>query len=280
MEKETKVENKIQKRKFTDTIIWIFFITLALILISGAAFEKIIELLKIDLSDYETYYSFIAPFILIFLIMGLVKRDQYMMKKVHFNILHFLIGLVVGIVLIFLCVSIPLLNKDLIITDGTYSFLFLVIAFIFVFIQSSTEELYCRLFMYQRLKETHKKPWVIIIVSSLFFALLHLANDGITIVSFITVLLFGIFFAMIIYYFDSIWLACAIHTSWNYMQNIVLGLPNSGNTTPKWIYSVVSAKDSFFYNKTFGIEGSTLTVIVLLLACLTIYLLRRNKNKD
>ena len=278
MTKEEKLENKMPKRKFTDTVIWIFFITLALFLLSSVFNSMIVELLKIDVSDYEAYYSFIAPFILIFLVIGLVKRNKYMMKKVHFNILHFLLGLIVGMVLIILCVSIPLLNRDLIITDGTYSLPFLGIAFVLVFIQSSTEELYCRLFMYQRLKETHKNPWFIIFITSLFFALLHLANDGITIVSFASVLLFGVFFAMMIYYFDSIWLVCAIHTAWNYLQNIILGLPNSGLVTPKSLYSIVSAKDGFFYDKTFGIEGSSLTVIVLLFACLIIYLLRRNKK--
>ena len=93
-------------------------------------------------------------------------------------------------------------------------------------------------------------------------------------------MLFGVFFAMIIYYFDSIWLACAIHSAWNYSQNIILGLPNSGQAATKSVFEVVSSQNNFFYNTTFGIEGSVLTVIILAISCLSLYLLYGKKKNN
>ena len=275
---EEKVEKK-EKRKFTDSIIYLFLISLIIIEAGSVLSMGVIYLLNVDIKEYEIYYSFVGPFILLFLVIALIKRNKYMLKKMKFNVLHVLLGLVTGALLNFLCVYIATLNKDLIFTGGTYTITFIIISFILVFIQSSTEELLCRLFLYQRLKETYKKPWVVILASSLFFGLLHLANPGITVVSFIFIVLFGAFAGLIIYYFDSIWLACGVHAAWNFTQNIIFGLPNSGQAATKSIYSIVNSNDSFFYSTTFGIEGSIFAAIIFTVSCLALYLLFRNKKR-
>ncbi len=47
----------------------------------------------------------------------------------------------------------------------------------------------------------------------------------------------------------------AMHTAWNFMQNIVLGLPNSGANVPYSIFKLEEgASNSFFYDTGFGIE--------------------------
>ena len=69
--------------------------------------------------------------------------------------------------------------------------------------------------------------------------------------------------------------AFAGHTGWNFCQSIIFGLPNSGSVFP---YSIMkleasNARDSFFYNCSFGVEGTVFSVIVLVLACVVLFAL-------
>ena len=268
---------KKERRKFSDTIIGLYLITFVILML-GEALGIVVAFLPYKNHDLDLYISFIGLCIVIILWIALTKRNKYMLKKLTFKWTHLLIGLVIGGTLNILCAFSAMLGKSLLIKPGTTSIIFLVLAFIFTFIQSSTEELLCRLFLYQRLKETYKKPWVVILASSIFFGAMHLSNPGCTIISFLSVTMFGVFAGILIYYFDSIWLVSAIHASWNYMQNFVLGLPNSGLPAVGSVYVITEQKNSFFYSTIFGVEGSAFALIVLSIACLITYLICRNKK--
>ena len=92
----------------------------------------------------------------------------------------------------------------------------------------------------------------------------------------------GVFYSLVVYYFDSIWCAFGMHTAWNYTQNIVFGLPNSGNVTPFSMCKLDSgAKDSFFYNVGFGVESTLFAVLIDFLAiAVVIFLGQRYKQKQ
>ena len=83
-----------------------------------------------------------------------------------------------------------------------------------------------------------------------------------------------------VYYMDSLWCAFAVHTAWNFTQNILLGLPSSGINVPYSVYKLnaATARDSFAYNVGFGIEG-TAADIVLLAACVLLYFWGRKHGK-
>ena len=84
-----------------------------------------------------------------------------------------------------------------------------------------------------------------------------------------------------VYYFDSFWCASAAHLAWNYMQNIVLGLPNSGVVSVVSIFKLTAGngRSSFAYDPNFGIEGTILSVIVQILVCIGIYYWGSRNNK-
>ena len=50
----------------------------------------------------------------------------------------------------------------------------------------------------------------------------------------------------------------AAHTAWNYTQNIIFGLPNSGIVSSYSVFKLdaASARDGLFYSTSFGVEGS------------------------
>lgn len=67
-----------------------------------------------------------------------------------------------------------------------------------------------------------------------------------------------------------------VHTSWNFTQNIIFGLPNSGIPAAYSVFKLNpdTASNGFCYNNGFGVEGTFIAVIVIAVAIAVLYLLR------
>ena len=109
---------------------------------------------------------------------------------------------------------------------------------------------------------------------------MHLFNPGASVIPMMSVLVAGLLFSLMVYYMDSIWCAMAAHTAWNYTQNVILGLPNSGSVSPVSVFKLdaASAKSSFAYNVEFGLEGSILAITVMTITGLAIIIIYRKKK--
>ena len=79
---------------------------------------------------------------------------------------------------------------------------------------------------------------------------------------------------------DSLWCAMAAHTAWNFTQNMILGLPNSGIVSPFSVFKLdaASAVNSYAYNVGFGIEGTVMAIIVLIVSSVLIFVLYHKKD--
>lgn len=116
--------------------------------------------------------------------------------------------------------------------------------------------------MYERIR-VHYPLWVAIAVNGLFFAALHMANPGASALPIIDIAVCGLSFSIAKWYTGSIWFPMGIHTTWNFTQNLLFGLPNSGLVSEASVFSLdaASAQDSLVYNIAFGVEGAIPAVL-------------------
>lgn len=229
------------------------------------------------------YFEFIGIWFITLLYLRFTKKNRPILQILWTsapgnNLKNLGIGLLAGFGMNAVCILGAFLNRDIHLTFDCFQIGNLLLIFVAVFIQSSAEELLCRGFLYQRLLRSYKKPWAAIVGNSAFFALLHLFNNGVTALSLLNILTVGILFSLMVYYMDSIWCAMAAHAAWNFTQNILFGLPNSGMMVPYSVFKLdtASATNSFAYNVGFGVEGTLLCDVVLIIGCVVLYLWGKN----
>ena len=187
-------------------------------------------------------------------------------------VLTFIIGLAAGCLLNSICVLAAKLNGNITIeTNADVNIGLLIFAFLAVFIQSTTEELESRGMVFGMLADV-VPTWAAAVISAIFFAALHLLNNGITWISFISIIVIGIAYAFAYYYTGSIYLPAGMHTAWNFTQDFIFGLPNSGNPSAMSILKSTALSDSWAYSTEFGVEGSYTAIAVNVILILVIVL--------
>ncbi len=285
-------KNRTGKRKWYDTLIVLYAQAIVLLyagqavggmLINGLTY--VISLINSEFSKSDAwlmggiYLMFIGVWAVVLLRIWAVRRDRPILAAVGpkargNNGKMLLLGTAIGFGLNAVCVLIALLHKDIVLYFDSIQLLPLAALFVAVFIQSSAEELLCRGFLYQKLRKSYNNPAVAIIGNALLFGLLHITNEGVTVLSFVNIVVVAVFFSLIVYYTDSLWCAFMAHAAWNYTQNILFGLPNSGLVSSYSVFKLdtSTAMNSFAYNVGFGIEGTVTADVVLILAVAAAYL--------
>ena len=236
-------------------------------------------------STFFMYFGFIGTWIVFMLEFLIVKKDRPILKALWTapkgnNIKYLGIGFLIGFGLNIICAIVAVLNKDISLHYDSFNFIKLLLLFVAVFIQSSAEEMVCRGFIFQRLRRGYRHPAVAIILNSLLFTSMHLFNPGASVISMTVVLAAGLLFSLMVYYMDSIWCAMAAHTAWNFTQNLILGLPNSGMVSPVSVFKLdaATAKSSFAYSVEFGLEGSITAITVMIITGMVIIVLYHKKE--
>lgn len=198
------------------------------------------------------------------------------------NFRNLMIGFALGAALNGFCAFAACMFGSISLDFSSFNIAYALILLACVFVQSSAEELVCRGYLYQKLLNKYRRPVVAIVGNAAIFAAFHLLNPGVTVLSIVDIMVCGILFSLLVYYFDSIWMAMAAHTAWNYLQSIVLGLPNSGNVLPYSIFKLdaASARDGLAYTTGFGLEGSIMAILVQVVAIAAlIYLIKKNGTR-
>ena len=104
-------------------------------------------------------------------------------------------------------------------------------------IQGLTEEVLCRGYLQGSLSALMDEKWAIII-SAVFFAVLHGANPGIQVLPLINLFIFGLVFSLLYAYSENILFVGAAHSAWNFFQGPFFGVQVSGTES---ITSVLKA---------------------------------------
>lgn len=227
----------------------------------------------------DHYMSFLGIWILTLIYFAVTSANRPLMKALTTktrgnNLKMFALGLGIGLGMNLLCAFIAMANGDIRLTFSSFRPISFLVIFVAVFVQSSAEELLCRVFVYHRLMRRYGKPVLAVLVNSVFFALNHIFNDGISVLAMLNIFLYGLLFSAMVIYLDSPWATMTAHTAWNFCQNIILGLPNSGNVLPYSVFKLeaAAATDSFAYSVAFGLEGTiTACVTLFVVAALIVW---------
>ena len=190
----------------------------------------------------------------------------------------FALGLLAGFGMNALCILAAWLHGDLDFSAGRFDVLYLLCALVCVCVQSGAEELLTRGYMFGAVRQRYG-VWIAAAVNSLFFGALHLFNTGITVLSFVNIVAFGLALSVVMIKYESLWMCIAIHTAWNFSQSIFFGLPNSGIVSEGSFLHLEAARESFLYDPVFGVEGVLTTTLVLLALTLVTILAARRKQQ-
>lgn len=133
----------------------------------------------------------------------------------------------------------------------TWIFTFLLIGF--------AEEVMNRGFIMSVLRRTNR-TWLIVLVPSTAFGLIHLSNPGVTVLSVVNIILVGAVFSYMYYKSGNLWMCVGYHISWNIFQSAIYGMPCSGLIVPSLVSAEFPAAN-LLNGGAFGIEGGILTTL-------------------
>lgn len=149
--------------------------------------------------------------------------------------------------------------------------------FIGYLIQGMSEEVLLRGY-YFTTAASKGKVSLAVFISSAAFSLLHAGNNGINLIGYVNIFLFGVFAALYFLRRGSIWGISAIHSLWNFTQGNIFNSNVSGNALGCSLFKVKYSEASTLLNDgAFGPEGGIAVTIVLFLGILVLLFF---KNKD
>lgn len=238
--------------------------------ITGAIGSMIFKFLP----DYitETFFINIAGFaVLAGLVMLYVKFvEKRPFRSLGFSkeepLIKYLTGVLIGIIMITVTVVLGQLTGAFKITFNTQvsvsigSILIMGVGFI---IQGGAEEVLVRGWMLPIFSARYSVKWGIVL-SAVFFTLLHGANPGMTFMPILNLFLFSIFAALMVIKQKHLWGVCGMHMSWNWFQGNFFGIKVSGLETvggSVLITENVPGKD-LLSGGAFGAEASLIITII------------------
>ena len=284
--------------KIALTYIMMLGISLIPMIISSVVFmvpemaknENNIEAATLAMSNNQIYFattmilqniSLIAASIIIWKIFEKKKIGEMGISNIKKGYKEFGVGLALGAVTItivaivlLLIGSVKLVNP---ITSPKFTNDLIIGIFIFIAVGFG-EEIFGRGLCMSVLKQTRNK-WVVLIVSSIIFAAMHLGNDGIGMLPLINLFLVGMVFGYMFMKSSNIWMPIGFHITWNYFQGYIWGFQVSGIEI-NGIYKIEGVKNTLLNGGAFGPEGGLIVTLILILTFVFVYVYYRDKNID
>jgi len=125
------------------------------------------------------------------------------------------------------------------------------------------------------------RPWIGIVVVSLFFSLLHGLNPNLIVLAMVNLALFGLFAAFYALREGSLWGICALHSVWNWIQGNVFGFEVSGtNAGGGTLFKFIETGPDWFTGGAFGPEGGLAVSLMLLLGIVVIFAWPRSESQS
>ena len=274
--------------------IYLSSFVLLVILVAGSASAELAQkvLLGEEIKETEPWGSSffdIMPFILFVGLLHLWLRFYERRKFSTIGLISdaavkkFLIGFLVGLVMISVSVGIIALTGNIVFDNNTLQptefnalsgVLFILLFWI---LQSSSEEILFRGWHFNTAGARYK-PLTAIIVSSLLFTLAHYSPDG-TGVSMLNITLFAVFLSLYSLYEESIWGICGWHASWNWAQGNLFGLSvTNTKVAGGTILNLKAIGPNYISGGSYGPEGSIFTTVIFIAGIIIVVFLSNKKK--
>lgn len=198
----------------------------------------------------------------------------------HHALRQYLLGLIIGFVMITGAAGIALATGALEYTGLQDVSLQMIGLYLLAFmIQGFSEELVMRGF-FMNAYAARKGMFAAIIVNSVVFALLHLGNDGVSVLAMINLILAGIVFSLMAVYFDHIIVCSAAHSMWNFAQGNLFGVLVSGIYLPSTVMRFENVPGMDWLNGgAFGLEGGIAVTVIEIFSILLLCFVHAKKEK-
>jgi len=130
-----------------------------------------------------------------------------------------------------------------------------------------------------RLFEESLGSWLAFILVAAIFSVAHIQNPNSSLWSTLALIITDILLVAAFIYTRRIWLVWSIHMGWNFFQDGIFGMPNSGITDfQSWIQPAISGPE-WITGGSFGIEASVIAVCLSLAVAIVILKMSINKKQ-
>ena len=225
---------------------------------------------KGQLADLLPYYGMIIFMLVTFLYCMLIEKRN--LKNIGFTkkVYDYLLGTLIAIILLIIIIGVSCVfgSVEFIGISSNKNIKSIILWALAFFVQGAAEEIMCRGFLLSSLQKKVNKP-LAVVVSSTAFVLPHLltlieANLPYLIIGAINLYLISFIFSELVISRSNLWIACGLHSVWNFVLYTVMGLTLSGSEdTLNNVIIFEMKKANVLNGGEYGIEASIITTIVL-----------------
>lgn len=225
-----------------------------------------------SIPDWFVIVTLIAEFALLIICILycklIEKRNAASMgfQKKGFAI-QYIKGLLIGAAAFVVAYGICILTKSVTIegfNKDSFSILYLFGFLVGFLVQGMAEEVLCRGYLFVSLTRRNSVVGAVVI-SSLFFSMMHGMNDNMSLLAYLNLFLFGAVMALLMLRYENIWIVGAAHSIWNFVQGTIFGVSVSGIQIKRTVFVGKSVEGASFINGgKFGLEGGLSVTLVLL----------------
>jgi membrane protease YdiL (CAAX protease family) len=193
-----------------------------------------------------------------------------------------LIGLLIGAIIFSLVFATFLSFNLLTIIQFSWTNGNLVKILLILTVAAIIEEIIFRSFFINGLKLYLKSTTLIILITALFFGVVHMLNEDSTILSTLSAFIGGIMYAFAFIITEKLWLPVGLHFSWNFFQGFVYGFPVSGFEI-EGLFKINISGQEFLTGGEYGPEGGFIGIFARFIVVFAIWLIfkfNKASNKD
>lgn len=232
---------------------------------------------KFILTQIDRSISAVVFFLIYYYYVKWVERRPALEISPQGSFPEFILGTFLSFVIIGIIFIVMIVTGFYRINDINFPVTLLDALFTFTF-GALIQVIFFRLIVF-RLAESVLGSYLAIPFSAVIFGGVHMINGNATFWSTAALMLSDVLLCAAFIYSHRIWLVWGIHAAWNFLQDGVLGMPNSGiDTFPSWLSPAVSGP-SWLTGGDFGIEASVLTVTLNVIAGIVILWLAARRNQ-